>query len=73
MVLRLNRTHSFAYSSMVVIQGCYTKTTNDNDITYYYNDDDNNNNCNNNSKEIKDKEATGVRAGYILCVTNRCC
>ena len=40
---------------MVVIQGCYTKPTNDNGITYYYNDD-HNNNSNDNNKDIKKKE-----------------
>ena len=38
---------------MVVIQGCDTKPTNDNDITYYYNEDHNSSN-NNNKKEIKE-------------------
>jgi hydroxymethylpyrimidine/phosphomethylpyrimidine kinase len=55
--LRLNRMCSQAYSSMVVIKGCHTKPTNDNDITYYCIDEhtNNNNNNNNNNKEIKGK------------------
>ena len=52
---------------MVVIQGCYTKPTNDNAMTYYQNDV-HNNNCNNNKKEIKKIKGIVARAACVTIV-----